>query len=206
MSEREPPEVGQRIRTLRGRRGLSLRALARRSGLSVNAISRIERGEASPTVSSLHVLATALDVPITDLFAETDEHRTVFVQRDRRLRSRTGGLVMESLGSGLRRQQIEPFHVLLDGGTDATSGEVTHGGHEFVLCLSGSVEYTVDGRQYDLEEGDSLLFEAEQPHSFRNASDAPARLLLVFHGPGGGHLARQRHLAAVDEDLPRNGE
>lgn len=60
--------VGQRIRRLREQRQLSLRALARLCGLSTNAISLIERGENSPTVSSLHALATALGVSITDFF------------------------------------------------------------------------------------------------------------------------------------------
>ena len=60
--------VGQRIRTIRERQGLSLRAVAERCGLSLNAISLIERGENSPTVSSLHHLATALNVPITRFF------------------------------------------------------------------------------------------------------------------------------------------
>ena len=70
MIEQAEPNVGQRIRMLRDQRKLSLRALADRCGLSINAISLIERGENSPTVSSLHVLATALGVPITDFFEE----------------------------------------------------------------------------------------------------------------------------------------
>jgi len=48
------PTVGARLRSLRQQQGLSMQALAERSGLSVNAIGRVERGESSPTVSSLH--------------------------------------------------------------------------------------------------------------------------------------------------------
>ena len=57
--------VGQCIRELRTKKSLSLRALAELSNLSTNAISLIERGDNSPTVSSLHSLATALNVPNT---------------------------------------------------------------------------------------------------------------------------------------------
>jgi len=33
-----------------------------------------------------------------------------------------------------------------------------------VYCLSGNVEYLIDGQIYPLEEGDFLLFEAHLPH------------------------------------------
>ena len=71
--------VGQQIRALREQQGLSLRALAERCGLSMNAISLIERGENSPTVSSLHLLALALNVPITAFFEAKQEQTVVFV-------------------------------------------------------------------------------------------------------------------------------
>ena len=64
MTAQEIPNVGQRIRTIREAQGHSLRALAERSGLSLNAISLIERGENSPTVSSLH----PVDPPLADIF------------------------------------------------------------------------------------------------------------------------------------------
>ena len=65
--------VGQQIRKLRKQRGLSLRALADLCGISANAISLIERRENSPNVSSLHRMAIALNVPITDFFYHENE-------------------------------------------------------------------------------------------------------------------------------------
>src|SRR5271165_6314029 len=100
MNEPIEPNVGLRLRMLRERQGLSLRALAQQCGLSVNAISQIERGEHSPTVSSLHLLATALNVPLTAFFEDAREQMIVLVKRDQRLRSQSDGFVMESLGIG----------------------------------------------------------------------------------------------------------
>jgi transcriptional regulator with XRE-family HTH domain len=189
------PNVGPRIRTLREQRGLSLRALAERCSLSINAISLIERGENSPTVSSLHMLATALGVKITDFFEDPREHAVVYVKYDHRLATQANGLLMESLGIGLRNQQLEPFMVTIEPGA-ADDGEVmAHPGQEFVYCLEGMVLYQVSGQRYRLEPGDSLLFEATQPHCFRNTGDTPARVLLIFQALEGGYLARQRHLA-----------
>jgi transcriptional regulator with XRE-family HTH domain len=194
MVDQTGPNVGQMIRRLRERRGLSLRALARQSGLSVNAISRIEHGENSPTVSSLHLLATALSVSITDFFEEQHRHATVLVKRDYRLVSRGEGILMESLGFGLRNQQLEPFLVTVEPQTGTLDEPITHPGQEFVFCLAGQIEFSVASQSYRLEPGDSLLFEASQAHCFFNAEANPATILLVFQAAEGSHLARRRHL------------
>ena len=188
------PNVGPRIRTLREQRGLSLRALAERCNLSINAISLIERGENSPTVSSLHMLATALGVKITNFFEDPHEHAVVYVRYDQRLATQSHGLRMESLGIGLSNQQLEPFMVTVDPGTEEDNESIVHPGQEFVFCLEGTIQYQVNNQMYHLEPGDSLLFEATQPHCFCNTGNSLARILLIFQTIEGSHLARQRHL------------
>lgn len=194
MIEEIAPNVGPRIRAIREQRGFSLRALAERCNLSVNAISLIERGENSPTVSSLHTLATALGVKITNFFEDPNEHAVVFVKQDRRLATQGNGLMMERLGIGLRNQQLEPFMVTVEPGVGNTSEPIVHPGQEFVYCLAGEIQYQIGGQVYCLESGDSLLFEATRPHCFRNVGEFPAQVLLIFQAVEGGYLARQRHL------------
>ncbi len=188
------PNVGPRIRAIRELRGYSLRALAERCNLSINAISLIERGENSPTVSSLHLLATALGVKITDFFEDPHDHAVVYVRHDQRLATQGNGLLMESLGIGLRHQQLEPFMVTVEAGANEIGESIAHPGQEFVFCLEGRVLYMVNGQPYDLRPGDSLLFDATQPHCFRNGGEALARVLLIFQALDGSIVARQRHL------------
>ncbi|MEJ2288833.1 MAG: helix-turn-helix domain-containing protein, partial [Deinococcales bacterium] len=152
-------DVGARIRALREERGLSIRALADRCTLSVNAISLIERGKTSPTVASLHLLAGALGVPIVDFFHDLGARGVVYVGHDRRLRHDADGKRMESLGTGLNRQQLEPFLFTLEPGAGG-GPPARHPGQEFAHCLEGRVEYEVDGAAYPLEPGDSLQLEA----------------------------------------------
>jgi transcriptional regulator with XRE-family HTH domain len=171
-----------------------LRTLADQCGLSMNAIARIERGENSPTVSSLHSLATALSVPITSFFEEEHELAAVFVKRDRRLHSHAHGVAMESLGIGLRNQQLEPFLMVVEPGAGNTAEVISHPGEEFVYCFEGDIEYCVGEQLYRMESGDSLLFKATLPHSFSNLMQTPAVLMMVFQSGEGGNLARQRHL------------
>jgi transcriptional regulator with XRE-family HTH domain len=192
----EDINVGVKIRMLRKRKGLSLRALAELSGLSTNAISRIERGENSPTVASLRLLANGLEVPVTDFFKDESEEVTVFVPADHRSHTRTIGQLIESLGTGLPDQNLEPFMITVDPGSGTTSDPYTHPGEEFVHCLEGTVEYRVGNQLYQLNSGDSLLFKADQPHCFRNPSEEPASIMLVLQEQEaeGRRLAREAHM------------
>jgi len=185
--------VGRRIREIRTKRGLSLRALEDLAGLSTNAISLIERGDNSPTVSSLHSLASALAVPITAFFEQHDDGgRVIHLKHDHRPTSETAGVRMENLGCGLPHQQIEPFLMTIEPGGSSTSSEITHPGEEFVYVQSGALVCTINGQEYNLEEGDSLLFLATQPHFYRNQTSVEAQILIIFQ-PMVGHVMAHQH-------------
>ena len=194
MTTTKAPDVGQQIRKLRMSRGLSLRVLADRGGMSANAISLIERGENSPTVSSLHQITMALNVSIADLFNDESRLRAVYVKKDRGVRYVNNGVELENLGSGLPDQQIEPFRLIVEPGSGTYNDPVSHPGQEFVHCLEGEIEYFVDGQKYKLECGDSLLLEAKCPHCWRNTSQTPANILLIFQVAQDHPIAHQSHL------------
>jgi DNA-binding XRE family transcriptional regulator/quercetin dioxygenase-like cupin family protein len=63
-------QIGERIRTERARRGMSLRALAREVGLSPSLISQIETGKCQPSVSTLYAITSTLGVSVQDVFGE----------------------------------------------------------------------------------------------------------------------------------------
>ena len=180
MDRLEHPNVGARIREIREAQGYSLRALADRSGLSLNAISRVERGESSPTVSTLQRLATALSVPISELFVSVKEYGTLLVRKNQRLRTGGEGVLIESLGSGLLGQMMEPFLMTLLPGAICGEEPISHAGEEFCYCVEGEVEYLVDEEWHRLEAGDSLLFQSPQPHMCRNTSLNEAIVLLII--------------------------
>jgi transcriptional regulator with XRE-family HTH domain len=62
------PQVGQRIREERLKRGLSLRGLARAVGVSASLVSQIETGKSQPSVSTLYAITSALGISVQDVF------------------------------------------------------------------------------------------------------------------------------------------
>jgi transcriptional regulator with XRE-family HTH domain len=194
MTKNGGPDVGRRLRYLREEQGHSLRSLSEQSGLSINAISQIERGENSPTVASLYRLAEALRVQITELFQPEARQTTVLIRSQQGLVSRKNGVVIESLGIGLAVQQLEPFRVQIEPGAGNIGSPITHRGDEFLHCLQGEIECIVGEQLYQLRAGDSLLFEAEQPHAYHNASGEPASMLLVYQSTTDRNQVMQLHI------------
>ena len=60
--------VGKRLREKRSGAKLTLKQLANRTGLSVSLISQIELGKSAASMSTMHKLATALQVKMTYFF------------------------------------------------------------------------------------------------------------------------------------------
>jgi len=174
-------QVGQRLRALRKARDLSIRSLAEQSGLSVNTLSLIENGRTSPSVSTLHQLAQSLNVSITAFFeGEQQKKRVVYQKAGERQQIVFSQGQMEKLSEGMPRLGSEPFITKLE--PKATSGEtpIVYAGREFIYCLEGHITYTVDGDTYSLAPGDSLIFDAFIPHSWRNTASTNSRALLVL--------------------------
>jgi transcriptional regulator with XRE-family HTH domain len=59
--------VGSRVREFRIQKGISQEDLANEADIPLSQIGRIERGENNPTVSTLFVIAKALDVELKAL-------------------------------------------------------------------------------------------------------------------------------------------
>ena len=78
--------LGERVRSLRRERGLTLDGLAARSGVSRAMISKLERGEKSPTLVVAAKVAEGLGVGLPQLVGAEEKSRVVVVRRgDRRV-------------------------------------------------------------------------------------------------------------------------
>lgn len=176
-------EVGQRLRSLREERSVSLRELARQSGISANALSMIERGLTAPSITTLAKLSQALEIPITALFRhEQARHKVVFQKAADWVRDDLEGCIMEVMGGGQFSGRMEAYQLTLLPGTREPGQAVLHTGQEFVFCIQGSVEYIIEDQVYTLQAGDSLMFTAQLPHAWRNPGADMARILVVLSG------------------------
>lgn len=54
------------------------------------------------------------------------------------------------------------------------------GGDAFVTCLDGVGEITIDGVNYELREGESIVMPAKHPHAVRGKEQFKMLLVVVF--------------------------
>ncbi|MDO4605399.1 MAG: helix-turn-helix transcriptional regulator, partial [Helcococcus sp.] len=75
-------EIGDKIKSLRKKMGLTQEELADRSELTKGFISQLERNLNSPSVDTLADVLEALGTNLGDFFTETEEEQIIFEQED----------------------------------------------------------------------------------------------------------------------------
>ena len=73
-------EIGNQIKTLRQRRGITQEAMAQHFGITAQAVSKWERGVATPDIAMLPDISAYFGVTIDELFALTDDTRMERIQ------------------------------------------------------------------------------------------------------------------------------
>lgn len=54
------------------------------------------------------------------------------------------------------------------------------GGDAFVTCLDGVGEITIDGKKYELHEGESIVMPAKHPHAVHGKEQFKMLLVVIF--------------------------
>jgi transcriptional regulator with XRE-family HTH domain len=98
-------DLGQRVKSLRQERELTLKQLAARSGTSSSALSKIENNLISPTFDTVQKIASGLGVGIASLFAEAAVNlpRQEGVDEKGRRSQRRTGIRLAGSANGLGR-------------------------------------------------------------------------------------------------------
>jgi transcriptional regulator with XRE-family HTH domain len=173
--------VGEAVRRLRVASKLSVRTLAARSRFSPSFISQIELEQASPSLSSLDRLATALGVTLGEFFGShnTAASAVTKANRRRRLTSWWSRARIEALSPMNAGRRFESLIVTLSPG--GASGKRPHSqtGEDFGLVLRGTVRLTLGDAVHELAVGDAVTFNAATPHLWENAGRQKASLLIV---------------------------
>jgi transcriptional regulator with XRE-family HTH domain len=180
--------IGTEIRRLRKTLDLTVAELGVAAGISAGMLSKIENGGTSPSLATLDALAKALNVPISRLFAETEERRDCsFVKGGSGVRiERRGtkaGHLYDLLGHSLAGEiGVEPYLITLR--KDAVPyTEFRHAGVEFIYMLSGKVLYRHADRTYLLEPKDALFFDAAARHGPEELVETPMQYLSIIIYP-----------------------
>jgi transcriptional regulator with XRE-family HTH domain len=174
--------VGQNIKRLRARRNLSLEALAKLSGVSRAMLGQIELGRSVPTINVVWKIAAAFDIPFSTLIVSHGSKRiwTLSAKESKVLSSASGEFNSRALFpfDGERRTEFYELH-LKPGGSEAADAHAS-GTTENLVVVKGALDIEVGGETRSLAPGDAILFQADQPHQYRNPSKTETLAYLVM--------------------------
>jgi transcriptional regulator with XRE-family HTH domain len=175
--------LGKKLRYYRTKKDITLKALAESIGVTPSLLSQIEHGKAAPSIGTLKALADVFEVPIGILFEMSSKPAvSPHVKKNTFKRIMTEGNILHSLLSP-GCEDLEVF--LNDFPPGAMTGEkpYSHDGVECGYLLEGQLSVEVEGKEYVLEEGDSVILESFRPHRVVNKSDKPAKAVWVESVP-----------------------
>jgi transcriptional regulator with XRE-family HTH domain len=178
--------VGNASRRLRLAQGLTLSDVAARAGISRAMLSRLETGDAMPSLDTIAALTKALGVNLTDLLhgfgvgnspaqlVRSGEGLEV-VRRGTK-RGHTYHLLASNRGP---RRIFEPFLVTMTDKSEVFPG-FEHPGVEFIYLLKGQLTYRHGDESYPLKPGDALTFSGRVPHGPEKLIKLPIVLLSII--------------------------
>jgi transcriptional regulator with XRE-family HTH domain len=189
VTERAPDlnqRLAERVRGLRGARGLSLDTLAGKSRVSRSMISLVERGESSPTAVVLEKLAAALGVTLASLFEPPDS-----TAPGGPLARRADQPQWRDPASGYLRRNVSPpgvpqpmqiveVHFPAAGRVAFETGGRDRRVHQQIWVLAGAIDVTVGAERHRLRRGDCLAMQLDRPTIFHNPTRKPARYAVVL--------------------------
>lgn len=174
--------IAENMRSFRLRQGLSLEALARLSGTDRATLEEIEARRGRPNIATLWTVAKTLEVPFSTLLSRGTSGGTAVIRRgdSKPLASGDGRFTSRALFPLEGERQVEFYELRLAPGTEEEAGAHAIGTTENILVGRGTVEIVTGDGPHRLEEGDSIQFDADVPHAYRNAGEGEAVLYLVM--------------------------
>ena len=164
----EEINVARRIREIRNNKGLTLEELGKRTGFTKGLLSKIENNKVSPPVSTLAKIARAMNVSMSEFFAEVETKPIIIVRAQERAvycpENTPLGQLIESPISGFQQQKMQPIIISVEDTGNYETRFYNHPGQEFIMVLEGSMGYRYDEDELVLSEGDCIYFNAEHLH------------------------------------------
>ncbi|MBB6453749.1 transcriptional regulator with XRE-family HTH domain [Salirhabdus euzebyi] len=165
---------------MRKQKNMTLQDLSDVTGLSVGFISQVERGASNLAISSLKKIADAFEVNISEFFEDRNGY-TYVTRKDEQQVFQVNGLdtLYANLGGNFDKRVLAPYILILEP-SQKKKDSFKFSGEEFYYVIKGAVKFTIDNKEYEIYEGDSIHFPSHLEHFGENISEEETHLLGVI--------------------------
>ena len=178
---------GEKLRSIRERKGLTLKDVAEMVSVSESLISQIERNKVSPSMDTLLTIADVLDIDFEFLFRDYKRNRQVDIVRagkgNRIVQPDVTYHQLSMMPEGDDDHAVEAFLLEVSPGGEKGDLEYGHTGKELGILLEGEGELAYGTSRYKLGAGDSISFSSDNPHTLRNTGKKVLKAIWVISPP-----------------------
>jgi electron transfer flavoprotein alpha subunit len=177
----EKTSLGQRMKTGREKKGMSIEDLALETGCLPEVLAGVEEDRTVPPVSLVLQLSRVLKLNMDEL--ETQEDVLATKRRSKSHKKRVDSYAYTPLSKPGPDKHLRGYLVTIDALTEHKGVEYHHEGEEFVFVLKGGITLQVGENVSILARGESLHFNSALHHKLSNHNPEIAELLVIVYVP-----------------------
>lgn len=177
--------IAMNLKRIRKAKNMSLDMMSEQTGVSKSMLGQIERGESNPTVTTIGKIVEGIRVSFEDLVKMPEEHVTIVEKgEDIKARDIENNYIVYTYFPYDKSRNFEIYLVeVYPGGAYATGshGENTY---ECVTVSKGELTLEINDEKYIVKENDSIKFDTDREHTYRNNGNETLVLHVVFYWEG----------------------
>lgn len=174
-------KIGNKIKAMRLKCGLTQQELASRTELTKGYISQLENELNSPSIATLCDILEALGSNIREFFIDVQPEKIVFNENDC-FQNVTDAYTTTWLVPNAQKNEMECITVIVEPHSK-TMPDNPHEGEEFGYILSGTVTLHIGKNSYVCKKGESFYFISNKNHYLENKHSTPCKLLWISSPP-----------------------
>ncbi len=177
-------KIGEKLKSIRTTRTLSLDDVAALTGVSKPMLGQIERGQSIPTVTTLWKIATGLKTPFS-YFLEGQQAEYTVVSPDQAnvILGNGGKMRAYPLFTYDPVRSVETFYIEFDPGCRHSSDKHNDGVEEHIFVLRGALRLVLGDKTIDVGERQAVRFRADMPHAYQNLSESECTVYNTIFYP-----------------------
>lgn len=176
--------LAKNLKTYRDRKKLSLEKVSELTGVSKTMIGQIERGESSPTITTIWKIANGLKISFTSLINQTQPDTKIVQKKDVQILTEDDGKYRVYPYFPFQdERRFEIYSVEIELGGFLSSDSHGEGTEEFITVFEGELKIQVNNTEYTIGNGDSIRFKADRPHTYQNSGETLTRLSMIIYYP-----------------------
>ena len=176
-------DIGNKIKDLRNKKGLTQEELADRCELSKGFISQLENNVTSPSIATLIDILQCLGTDLKHFFNDADDEQIVFKEDDffEKIDTELHNKI-EWIIPNAQKNMMEPIRVTLEP-NGSTYPDLPHEGEEFGYVLSGSITIILGNRSIRAKKGEAFYYKPNSEHYIKAGKKTGAVFLWVSTPP-----------------------